>query len=241
MSSSISSLVPNIEHRLAGWVRIQERQAAPPEPRRRPTITLSREFGCEGFPVSERLQTLFEEATGEAWTLFDKALMEKIALDEGVSPWVLERLGQMPRVFDALGFKPMGSALSQDALYEKVVRCIAPIALEGNAIIVGRGGAILCQRLSNCFHFRLIAGLRWRIETYARRARVPLGEAEQIVRTSSEHRTRFISKHLGAEIADPRYFDAVFNNERHTAEEISRAIFAYVKSAWHDHELFKGG
>lgn len=239
MSATVSSLAPNIEQRLSGWVRIQERQSAHTEPRRRPTITLSREYGCEGYPLAQRVQALFEESTGEPWTLFDKALVEKIAQDEGISPRVLEKLGQMPPVFDALGFKPMGSDLSQDALYVKVIRCIAPIALEGNAIVVGRGAAILCHKLTNCFHFRLIGGLRWRIETYARRTGLPLGEAEEIVRARSDQRSRFVNKHLGADITDPRNFDAVFNNERHSVEEISRAILAYVKSAWPARELFK--
>ncbi len=239
MGPTVSPLALSTEQRLSGWLRIQQRLGARAEPRQRPTVTLSREFGCEGFPVAQRLQALFEESMGEPWTLFDRHLVEKIAQGEGISPQVLEQVGEMPRAFDALGFKPIGSHLSQDALFEKVIRWIAPIALQGNAIVVGRGGAIVCQSLPNCFHFRLVGGLPWRIDAYARRAGVSRAEAEEIVRTHSDQRSRFISRHLGADITDPRHFDAVFNNGRHSLEQISRAIFAYVKSAWPEPELFK--
>lgn len=238
MPRTISNVNPTIEQRLAGWVAIQERQEVGSEPRVRPTLTISREFGCEGFPVAARLKELLDESTHEPWTIFDRSLIEKVADDEGIAPGVLRRLGDMPRALEALGFHTEGISLSQDAVYQKIVRCLVPIAQAGNALIVGRGGAVLCQGLPNCFHFRLIASLEWRARSYARRMEMPLDEARRAVEELSEMRAGFLSRSLGTNIADPKYYDAIFSNERHSIEVVARAIVAYVRGAWSDPQLF---
>jgi len=51
------TLPASVEERLSGWMRIQERRAAAPaKARPRPCVTISRQFGCEGFPLAVRLQ-----------------------------------------------------------------------------------------------------------------------------------------------------------------------------------------
>ena len=49
------NLIPNIEHRLSTWIRIQERLKKT-ETGQKPTITISRQFGAEAFPLAETLQ-----------------------------------------------------------------------------------------------------------------------------------------------------------------------------------------
>ena len=44
-------------------------------------------------------------------------------------------------------------------------------------ILVGRGGAVACQDLKNCFHFRLVGSFAFRARTLARRLQVSLVEA----------------------------------------------------------------
>lgn len=238
MPRIVSEVTPTIEQRLAGWVAIHERQEQGPGRRVRPTVTISREFGCEGFPLAVRLKELFDEATHEPWTIFDRELVERVARDEEIAPRILRRLGDMPRALEALGFHAEGTALSQDVVYQKIIRCLIPIARAGNAIIVGRGGAVLCQELENCFHFRLIASLEWRTQSYARRLDMPLDEARKAVLELSDMRSGFLSRMLGTNIADPKYYDAFFSNERRSIDQIARAILAYVQGAWGEKALF---
>ncbi|MBL8140024.1 MAG: cytidylate kinase-like family protein [Acidobacteria bacterium] len=239
MPRIISEVTPTIEQRLAGWVTIHERQVAGAGTRQRPTLTISREFGCEGFPLAARLKELLDESTGESWTIFDRALIEMVAEDAVVTPRVLRHLGDMPRAFEAVGFHAEGTTLTQDAVYQKIVRCLVPIARAGNAIIVGRGGAVLCQGLENCFHFRLIASLDWRAQSYARRMDMSVDDARRAVVELSEMRTSFLNRNLGTDIADPKYYDAIFSNERRSIDEIARAIVGHVRSAWRVKELFQ--
>ena len=229
MPDPLLSLPTSVEERISGWIRIREKLAAQakPAPRPRPTITLSRQFGCEGFPLALRLQERLELATQETWTIFDKALIDEVAAHDGISPRVLANLGDEGRALEAFGFHPRG-ALTTDEAYARIASLIAKVASLGNAIIMGRGGAILCRELPNAFHFRLVAGFDWRVESLARRAGISHDEASQWVKTQGRLRAQFIKRALGADVEDPLHYDALFNNERHSLEELSAAILAYV-------------
>ncbi|BDU71722.1 cytidylate kinase-like family protein [Mesoterricola silvestris] len=226
-----SNLPSSVEERMSGWVAIQERRMRAPLPVRcGPVITLSRSYGCEAFAVAQRLQELFAEGGGEPWSVFDKALLDKVAQDEGIALALLDDLGDATRSLEAFGFHPRGG-ITHDELFDKVAAAVLAIARQGNAIIVGRGGAILCRGLDNAFHFRLDASHGWRVESLVRRTGISRAEAEHLMKQESRQREQFIAERLGANVADPAYYDAVFNNERHTARQVAAAIHAYVLSA----------
>src|SRR5271157_1251733 len=86
-------MVPNIEQRASAWLKIQEElgKKRPSEPR--PTVTISREYGSEAYPLAEMLKKLLEQKTGDLWTVFDKALIERVSHDTGLSTWLLSNLG----------------------------------------------------------------------------------------------------------------------------------------------------
>lgn len=240
MSRPISSLAPDIERRLAGWMKIQERHKDPAAVKLRPTITLSREFGCEGFPLAERLKTLLEEASGEPWNLFDKSLIELVAKEEDIPLRLLKNLGDMSKAIEAFGLHS-AERVTHDMAFDQVARYLVQIAKVGSAILVGRGSAVLCHDLSNCFHFRLIAGFDWRVASYMKRTGLPEAEAAAQVKENSKLREKFVSQCLGADITDPRLYDAIFNNERHTVEEMAQAILAFVRSGWKEKGYFGKG
>lgn len=238
MSRPLLKLVPSIERRLTTWETIQERLTHEQTPKLRPTVTISRSFGCEGFPLADLLAARFQAATGEPWNVYDKALVETVANKEGVSPRILERLGDAVQGLETLGLLPSDYYQQLEAL-GALSRHIAVLAGLGNAIIVGRGGAILSQRMRNCYHFRLDASFGFRAASIARRLELPLSEAEEIVRVNADQRDRFIAQQFKVNAGDLSLYDAVFNNERHPVEAITAAIFAYVQAAWPEPELFR--
>jgi cytidylate kinase len=238
MTKPFASLTPSIEHRLAAWEQIQYRLARPAETKIRPTITLSRQFGCEGFPLAEYLKARMEEASGEPWNIYDKSLVEKVAHDEAISLRLLKNLGDITHALEALGLYP-STHVTHDEAFEKVAKAIVQIATVGNAIIVGRGSAILCKELKNCYHFRLEAGFDWRVASIMKRLEMSREEAEAQVKTNTKLREKFISQCLGENITELKHYNAVFNNERHSLQEIAAAILAYVKSGWPEKGYFK--
>ena len=238
MAKVPTSLPPSVEQRLGAWVNIQERFARTPTPRVRPTLTLSREYGCEGFPLAQRLQDLFQEATAEPWTSYDKKLIEQVAREEHIPMQLLQNLGDLSRRLESLGLDSPGH-VTHDEAFAKVATLLKQIAGVGNAIIVGRGGAVLCKGLRNCFHFRLVAPFEDRVASLARRRELNLEEAARRVREESRVRADFIKSCLRADGSDPLHYDAVFNTGHRDLEAIAAAILAYVNAVWEEPTPFR--
>jgi len=229
--STRSILPASVEERLAGWAQIQERRSQTPLPARPPaTLTISRQFGCEGFPLALRLQARLEAATGLPWSILDKALLEKVAQDEGISMRLLSDLGGATRYLEAFGFHPNG-AVTQEQAFAKVARSLVQVARQGRTIIVGQGGAILCRGMEHAYHFRLEAGFDWRVRAYMRSRGLDLAAAEREVKIRTRMRDQFIRQVLDADVGDRANYDAVFNNERHSVDQVAAAIEAYVGAA----------
>jgi cytidylate kinase len=237
MSRTFDSLIPSIAQRESAWLQVRERLARAPKGLLHPTITISREYGCEGYPLAERLKELFEASTGEPWNIFDKALVEKVASDEKLSLELLSHLGDESRAMDVL--KTHFGYLTHDEAYGKLVKHLVQIATAGNAIIVGRGGAVVCQDLKNCHHLRLEGSFAFRAATLAKRLEVPLAEAEEMVRTQSKLREKFISECLQTDITASRWYDAVFNNERLSVETIAQACLPIITGGWPEQGAFR--
>jgi hypothetical protein len=237
MSKTFDSLIPSIELRERAWLQARERLARTHKAPIYPSVTISRQYGCEGYPLAQHLKQLLEEASGKSWTIFDKALVDKVASDEQLSRELLNRLGDESHAQDIL--RTHFGYLTHDDAYAKLVKHIVPIAAAGCAIIVGRGGVISCQELKNCFHFRLIGGFEFRASTLAHRLEMPLAEAEELVRTQSKLREKFISECLHADITSSHWYDAVFNNERQQVETIAQACLRLVVCGWPEKDVFK--
>ena len=220
-------LIPNVDRRLGAWIGVRERVGQAPRHDAPPTITLSRQFGCEGYPLAETLQALLGARTGATWTIFDKALIERVSEETQLSERLFGRIGEQPELLDALanlvhGWRTQGEA------YELLARYIVRIAAEGNAIIVGRGGAIVAAGLSNCFHFRLEAPLEHRIESIRERLNLDHRRAAALVAEHERGRERFLERFLHCSLADPRHYHAVFNTSRSTVERIAHSILALI-------------
>lgn len=235
MSKSYVNLIPSVERRLSTWISLKEKRAAAGLPEPRPTITISRRFGCEAYPVCEYLKDLLDERTAETWNIYDKALIERVSHDEHLSLAVLNDLGGKSRAIDSIGFLVPGYQPHCE-VFRPIPKYILKIAEEGNAIIVGRGGAIIAHDLPNCYHFRLEASLDFRVASMSKRMEISEVEARKIVREGERTREQFIDECLHASVADLAWYDAVFNNARHTVGDIARSIAAYVLHAWNASE-----
>ena len=233
MSNIYSTLPPDVEHRISAWQQVRFRAARKPEHVQGPTITLSRQFGCEAFPLAKRLEEILGENAKRPWVIYDRTLIEQVARDTGISLYLLKELGDPDSDLDLLGLNASGHMTHREA-FEAVARHLRDIAAKGNAIVIGRGGAALCRSMKNCYHFRIEARLDWRIASLAQRLDIPAAEARHRIQTSGAHREHFLNSCVGSEISDFSLYDAVFNNERHTVEQMAAAIVAYVRKAWPD-------
>lgn len=218
-----SILIPGIEQRLRGLIEVSRRNLREHGfvERERPTVTLTREFGCEGYPVAEKLKHLLEQRSGAPWVVMDRALLDAVAKDHNLSEEVLRNLGTKNRFLDDMlsTFSPRWK--SDKDYYRLLSRQILALAQEGNVILVGRGAAILTQEVENCYHFRIVAPMSCKVKGVAARMNISADEAQDLIRERQAQRDAFLKDFLGQDIAEPTLYHLVFNNARLTADRIA--------------------
>ena len=220
-------LIPNVERRLAAWVGVQERLRREPRREPRAAITISRQFGCEAYPLAELLGKELQQGTGEVWTVFDEALISRASRELELSEALLGNIGSESRLLDNLANLVPGWHTQNEA-YERLVRYILSIARGGSAIIVGRGGAVITQSLANCCHVRLEAPLERRVQSIQQRLGLDADEAKALVLDYERNRERFIERFLHCSMADTRYYHAVYNADKSPLEQIAKSILDLV-------------
>lgn len=218
----IGLLTPNLERRLNTLININDRKNLHHD-LKSPTITLSREFGCEAYPLANELKTKLDKATGRDWQILDKELIKEISQDRKLSMNFLENIGDSSRFMDFMASFFKDSSTHTEA-YQLMVEYIVKMAMRGNCIIVGRGAALFTQELENCVHYRIEAPFVNRVESIARRMNLSLEEAQEKVIEMQTVREKFIQDNFGKDVRDIKYYNAIFNGEKMTVEVMAQII-----------------
>jgi cytidylate kinase len=194
----------------------------------KPTITITREFGCEAYPVAEELVRLAEQLTGEQWLLADISLLEAVAKEHHIPEETMLSLGNKPRWLDDM-FATLTPHWKTDADYYRLLcEQVVSIATAGNAVIVGLGAPVITRSMENCSHFRLIADQDFKVRSIARRMNISKQEAELLVLEKQKERDRVIRKLLDADEHDPLYYNAILNNGKVKTQRIAKFIAELV-------------
>lgn len=225
----VTLLTPSVEQRMKAYHELSHRakslvKGAP----LKPTITISREFGCEAFPVAEELVKLLERMTDEIWILIDKSLLDEVAKEHNISDEIIRSLGKKPRWLDEM-FATLSPKWKSDYDYYRLLcEQVVSIATAGNAVFVGLGAAIITKQMKNCHHFRLIAEQDFKVKSMASRMKLSKQEAELLVVEQQKERDRIIKKLLDSNERDPLYYDMIFNNGKVRNQKIAQIIADYV-------------
>ena len=228
-------LVPSIETRLGAFLEINRRKDEDEVSRLKAkrdhlTITISREFGCESYPMADCLKTVLEKKTGQEWIVMDKGLLEEVAKNHNLSESILQGLGEKNRILDEMlaTFSPRWK--SEKDHYRLLCKHMFSLAEKGNVILMGRGSAIVTQPLKNCFHFRMFASRLFKVRSIAKRLNLPEAEAEACVEKKQKQRDAFIRDFLDQDARDMRFYNMIFNNDKNSPERIAQTIAEYVTS-----------
>jgi cytidylate kinase len=225
------SLVPSIDERISDWIESKRRDQI--EHRKRLncfTITLSREIGCEAYPLAFKLKELLEKSTEEDWNIFDRAFIEKLRVENGLNEEILFYLDKRSEFIENLIAKRQPSWKNKSEAYKFLAKAVYSISCEGRAIIIGCGAAMITQDIRRAYHFRLIASENFKIKSIARRNVVHYNEAKKVLSARHNERKRFFMNFLQSEIVDLNDFHAVYNNDKLSVEKITDNILATIKS-----------
>lgn len=227
-------LIPSVDLRIGSleeYNRRQKEKAAKlhHRPKPRPCITLSREFGCEGYPVAEELRKIMMHQTGDEWVLIDKAVLEEVANRHNISEEILQHLGEKNRIINEVlsTFSPRWK--SNNDYFKLLSRHIVALAEQGNVIIVELGGSIITRHINHSFHFRMYGSMDFKTNTIARRLEIEASEAEKLIHKQQKLRDGFTRDFLDRNDHDPALYNIMFNNDCCCPMNIAQTIAEYIK------------
>jgi len=223
-----SRLIPSIEKRLGAFLEVSRRQESIAEEPLKPAITLSREFGCEAYPMAELLRQQLETRTKESWSLMDKALLEEVTKNHNLSDQVLKSLGDKNRFLDEFMSTFSSRWKSDKDYYRLLCRHIIALAEAGNVIIIGRGSPIITSRMKNCFHFRMFASQQFKIASISKRLGLGKEEAETLIERRQKERDKFIREFLDRDPYDLSVYNLIFNNDKSSTSKMADTIADYI-------------
>jgi len=228
------SLVASIEKRLDALVELSRRNQRLnlvtdkiPE---RPTVTISREFGCEGLPIATKLQALLQERTGTTWGILDRATLDKMANNRALSDEIFKNLGGKNSFLDEMMSTILTQWTSDKDYYQLLCNQIIPFAKGGHVIIIGVGAGILTQNMPNCHKFRIVAPMEFKIKSFSKRHQMSVEEAEKLIVKQQKQRNAFITDFLNRDVTDPTLYDVTFNRAANSVEQIAEMICYHVYS-----------
>jgi cytidylate kinase len=227
-------LVPSIEMRLRTLLEINRRmdESDAAHGKVHPTITVSREFGCEAYPMTVCLKEIMEKKTGQPWAIMDKALLEEVAKHHQLSEELVKSLGEKKsRIMDDVLATFSPHLKSDNDHFRMLCKYVFSLAEKGNSIIVGRGSGIVTQQLKNCYHFRIYASHAFKVASIAKRLDMSRDEAEKIVDKNQKQREAFIHDYFNLDPRDLGFYNLVFNNDKNTPERMAQMIAEYVTTA----------
>lgn len=225
-----------VERRLRAQVEFQRRLALLDEERERvpqagPFITISRQYGCMAYALAERLAQRFDaEFSGWNFTIYDRKILDVLAERESFTADVINSLSERTRgVIEEWADFLIAGRPSEVQVLRHLVRTLCSVAALGQAILIGRGSAVITRKLPLGIHLRLIAPLEWRVENLKKYPERAHEASVEFVKKADRERERFTRKYLGVDTNDPQLYHLILNNQFLTMDEQVEIIAALVR------------
>lgn len=225
---SLYTITPDIEKRLSAWHNYVHSAS---KKRSKPCVTISREFGCEGYPVAEALVKAFEsdKKSDSKWVILDQHLLEKLAIESGISTSEILKATSSSPFFQTLVSMFLGkTGPDHFEVHQYLRKAILHFANNGNTVIVGRGGAAIAAKVKSCIHIRIVAPLEFRVNRIMKIQKLTETEALKFVQNHQYQREEFVRHFTGQSLSDPTLYHLIFNNEKSTPTEIAEIINDYL-------------
>ncbi len=202
-----------------------------PPPGHSPSVTLSRQTGCDAAAVAgalaERLRTC-APAGQRHWTVYDRNLIARVLEEHKLPPEVAKFMPEdrvsaiQDAVEELLRLHPSGRTLQH-----QISETILHLAALGHAILIGRGANIITRKLPDVFHVRLVAPVEVRVAWIMARNLLDIKAAREVVRKGDLARERYLRDQFHVNIDDCLLYDLVIN----TAHLPHRAVACLIGDA----------
>lgn len=165
-------------------------------------VTISRQLGSFGFEIGK----LVAEQMG--YRLVYRELINQAALRAGAPDVALAMIDEL----NLLGICP--DPTKCQAYIAAVGTVLNELALEGNVVIVGRGGQIVLKDRVDVLHVRVIAPMETRIARVSAVRKVSPDAALAQIQTSDRTRRQYFQRFYQTQLDDPVLYDLIINSGR---------------------------
>jgi len=195
-----------------------------------PVITLSREYGCAAKIVAQKLTEKLSQKKDKwgkthGWKWYSKEILEESAKQLQLDPseiahvFKYEKRSSLEEFFNSFThYYP-----SDKKIRNTIAKVIREIALQGHAIIVGRGGIAITRDIPRSLHIHLHAPLEWRAIRISERYNCSLEEAKAQCIDIDKKREEF-KNYFEGKGTDYTWPDLTINCMTLTIEEIVEII-----------------
>lgn len=202
-----------------------------------PVITVSRECGCSGRLFAEKLTERINSKISnpsQNWKWVNKEILCLASKELKLNPDQIENLLKTEdrNFLDELVSSFTVKYYAPDAKIKRAIKeVVRHIAIQGHAVIIGRGSEALTQDIQRSLHVKLYAPLSWKIDAIRSRSTISAGEAKKIVLETDKRRLKFVEGYLTKE-PNKLVYDIDFNCAKFSIDEIIEIILkiAEVKS-----------
>jgi cytidylate kinase len=202
-----------------------------------PVITISRECGCSGRFLAEKLTERMNQKMNNPsknWKWVNKEILNLVSTELKLN---LHQVENLLKIEDKSFLDEFVSSftIKYYAPDTKIKRAIKDVvhhlATDGNIVIVGRGSEAITRDIQRSLHIKLYAPLSWKIDIMRTRENISPEQAEKLILKTDERRAKFVNDFL-PKSQDKFDYDISFNCAKFTQDEIIDVIMkiAEVKS-----------
>lgn len=201
-------------------------------------ITISREFGCDGYPVAEKLCELLKAGRKSNWLIFSHPILEKLVEDEKLGAPLMHNVSEKRYTFVNWfldGLVPEYLQSPQSQAFERLRTSILNLAEKGNCIIVGAGAEIITRELDPSkflgIHIRLVGTFPARVMSVMQKFGMDRGDAEKFIEKKQSARDRFVEDFTGRSVKDPTLYHMTINNDLCNKDVIAKTVYSFIEIA----------
>lgn len=201
-----------------------------------PVVTISRQFGCSGKFLADKLAFRLNEAKrGDTakgkWDVVSKEILEQSAKELELHPSQIEYVFKYEKksaIDEILGALSSKYYKSDRRIKNTIKKMIYTFGVKGNAIILGRGGESITKDIEKSLHVRLIAPIPWRVEVIKERFKYGNKEARDYIMDIDKKRQELREEIAGKEVDDALY-DVIFNAESFSCDEMADMVIGIME------------
>lgn len=194
-----------------------------------PVITISRECGCSGRVLAEKLTEQINIKITDPekkWKWISKEILNLASQELKIHPNQVSDLlkAEEKNFLDAIVSSFADKYYVHDEKIKRVIEeVVRGFAVRGNSVLLGRGSEVLSQDIPRSIHIRLFAPMLWKTGEISARFKISPEEAKKVINKVDEQRAKFRDSYL-AKNQDKALYDIEFNCAKLTLNEIIEII-----------------